>query len=133
MRSHNLISKKLRLAGNFAVYLLRMSNKHGAMYTVQYLKASQLALARSIAGSPAASLTAIAPGYVFPRLTRKGLPKFIPQRDRLAIARQSSSVIRFWMTLFSVYRIAATPFTLKLGTITDLFNGSVDKLKVYTE
>lgn len=131
MRSHKSISNKMRLAGNFATYLVRMSARHGPNYVVQYLKASQLALSRSIAGSKAVSLTEIAPGYCFPRLTRAGLPKVIPQRDRVAIARSVSSTIRFWMTLFSVYRIVATTFTLKLETITKPFTGSSYHLELY--
>jgi hypothetical protein len=90
---------------------------------VKYLKASHLAISRAVAGSPLASLKEVEPDYIFPRLTKSGLPKFIPPRDRRAISGGSSGVIRYWLTLYSLYRVLEIPSVLKLKTITDPFSG----------
>lgn len=79
------------------------------------------------------TLTEVEPGLIFPRLSKFGLPKFIPPRDRRAIAGRSFGVIRFWMTLYSIYRILEIPNRLKLSTITDPFSGDVDTLSKVQE
>jgi hypothetical protein len=102
------------------VYLANMTRKHGAMYTVKYLKACRLAIAKAVAGTPLGSLNQLEPTLPLPRLSRDGLPKFIPVRDRrLMIIGQSVLVIRWWTTLYSIYRVIHVVGTLKLSTITD--------------
>jgi len=123
LKTKRQATNKLRIAFSFQTWLFRKSKTNGVTWVVKYLKASQLALSRSIAGSPMSTLTEVEPGYIFPRLTKNGLPKFIPPRDRRAIAGRSFGVIRFWMTLFSIYRILEIPSKLKLSTITDSFKG----------
>jgi hypothetical protein len=76
------------------MYLLKMTKHHGSTYTVKYLKASQLALQKKIAGNPFQSLSEIEPDLPLPRLTTCGLPKVIPKRDRQAILSGSPSIIR---------------------------------------
>lgn len=111
---------RLRQLNAFWVHLDHMRSHHGTAYVVKYLKVSQLAIQKAIAGTPVSSLTALEPSLFFRSVSGNGLPKIIPLRDRrLMIRNHAPSVIRWWLTLFSVYRVIHLPVTLKLGTITD--------------
>lgn len=114
------VTKRLQLTKNFAGYLLQMTKHHGAVYTVKYLKTCQLALAKRISNERIKSLNEIEPDLPLPRLTTSSLPRIIPLADRRSIlSGNSASITRFWMTLFSIYKVIRVPGTLKLGTITD--------------
>jgi len=79
----------------FTQHLLRMNKHHGGVFVVKYLKASQLAISKAIAGHPFKSLRELEPDLQLPRLTTSGLPGFIPLRDRRAIlSGRSPAVIR---------------------------------------
>jgi len=123
------VSFRLRQIHNFFNYILRMNTKHGGKYTVNYLKCCQLAIQKAIAGNKVSSLRSIDKTYSFPRLSNSGLPRYIPLHDRRAIMNHSTSLIRFWLTLYSVYRIINIPGNLKLSTITDPFVGDRDLLR----
>jgi hypothetical protein len=99
-----------------------MKRNHGMDHTVKYLKACHLAIQRFIAGTPVSSIKEITGPGVYPCL-RKGLPKFIPKKDRSLIRNKHTAVVRFYLTLFSLYRILYSPWTTKLSTITDPYNG----------
>lgn len=77
-----------------AGYLRVMQKHHGDNMVVAYLKASQLAVQKAIAGQKISSLREINPDYPFPYVSRSGLPRIIPLRDRRAIMAGRSSVIR---------------------------------------
>lgn len=108
---------RLRVVNMFRGYLFSMYRKHGDTYTVKYLKACSLAISKSIGKEKLESLRVLEPDLALPRLTSSGLPKFIPSRDRRLILGGSVPVIRFYMTLFSVYRVISIPGKLKLETI----------------
>jgi len=72
-----------------------MRKHHGEVYTVKYLKSSQLALFKAIAGNPFKTLRELEPDLPLPRLTTSGLPRFIPLEDRRAILSGNSATIRF--------------------------------------
>jgi hypothetical protein len=93
-RTVKFTGKASQLA-HFFSYLLRMAKNHGHVQVVSYLKSSQLALQRKVAGSPVESLREIEPGKPLPRLASCGLPRIIPSRDRRAILQGSPSVIRW--------------------------------------
>lgn len=114
---------RTKLFYNFGRYLLVMNKRHGSLFVVKYLKASQLAVQKVIAGQPFSSLREIEPDLPLPRLSRNGLPVIIGLRDRRAITSGSKSVIRLYLTLFGVYRIISIDPIAKLNTITDSFNG----------
>jgi hypothetical protein len=105
-----------------------MSKRHGITYTVKYLKACQLAVQKAIAGQPLSSLRELEPDLPLPRLTKSGLPRIIQLRDRSAILGGGYSVIRLWLSFFSIYRVIKAPFKTKLNTITDAFSGNPDYL-----
>jgi hypothetical protein len=50
--------------------------------------------------------------------TKKGLPREIPAIHRRRIRNGSSATLRFYLTLFSIYRVIEFRGTLKLDTIT---------------
>jgi hypothetical protein len=100
-----------------------MKKHHGATYTVKYLKTCQLALQKRISGDRIKSLREIEPDLPFPRLTTSGLPRIIPLVDRRSILSGNTFVIRYWMTVFSIYRVISVEGKLNLTTITAPFSG----------
>jgi len=108
----------------FGLFLLSMYKRNGSLYVVKYLKASQLAIQKVIAGEPFSSLKEIEPDYNLPRLARCGLPHVIRSRDRRALLSGSANVIRMYLTLFGIYRVISTDLQPKLNSITDTFNGN---------
>lgn len=89
------LTSRLVLLSGFIKYLFRMRKHHGGMYVVKYLKACQLAVQKSISEDRIQSLRELDPDLPLPRLTRRGLPRFIPLQDRRAIASGNLFVIRF--------------------------------------
>jgi len=108
---------RLRLVRLFSGWITSSYRHHGAEQTVKLLKASQLAISKAVARDKTTSLTQLDKELVQSRLTTSGLPPIIPSRDRKLIIGLSPSVIRFWLTLFSVYRVIKIPGVLKIGTI----------------
>jgi hypothetical protein len=115
---------RLNFMNKFARYLLYLRKNHGAEFVVAYLKAGQLAISKKVAHTPVKSLRDINPDFPLPRLAN-GLPHAIPISDRRLITQGGYSVIRFWLTMFSIYRIISIPGKLKLNTITDPFSGNL--------
>lgn len=105
-----------------------MRKHHGELTTIKYLKASQLSVQKAIGKDRINSLRDIEPDLPLPRLTSSKLPRIIPLGDRRAILSGSPSVIRWWLTMFGVYRVLKAPGMLKLSTITAPFSGSQDLL-----
>jgi hypothetical protein len=80
---------------NFGAMLLKITNNHGPVFAVKYLKALTVALQRFIGGQPLSSLRAIEPNLPLPRLASCGLPSFIPLRERNEIKKLTPSVVRW--------------------------------------
>lgn len=87
-------SSRLKQLHMFAGYVRQMVKHHGPTYTVNYLKACQLAVQKFVAGDRIQSLRALNADLPLPRLTTAGLPRFIPKYDRSLIRAGSPSVIR---------------------------------------
>jgi hypothetical protein len=119
---------RIRSLHNFAMYLIKLRRHHGDMYVIKFLKASQLAIQKKIAGSSFSSLREIEPDLPLPRLTRSGLPLIIKLSDRAAIVRGSLTVIRYWLSLLGLYRVLKGEIKSKLNTITDPFSGDLNVL-----
>jgi len=83
---------RVNMIHNFARYLILQNKKKGPDYVIAYLKASQLALSKYLAGEPVGSLQEINPDYIFPRLA-SGLPKIIGPRDRTSLRFNNRKVI----------------------------------------
>lgn len=117
---------RLRLLSLFSGYIFRMYRKNGAEQVVKFLKAAQLAVQKSIGKDHIDNLRVLDPELIHSKLTGYGLPTIIPSRDRKLIAGgQATSIIRFWLTCFSIYRVISIPGKLKLHTIIAPFDGNV--------
>lgn len=79
---------------NFGQYLLKLNKFHGPVFVVKYLKASQLAMQKKIAGQPLDSLRELEPDLPLPRLSKSGLPAIIGLRHRRAIYSGSYIIVR---------------------------------------
>jgi hypothetical protein len=117
--------RELKILKGFAGYLLQMQKHHGATTTVKYLKSCHLAIQKCISKDQITSLRDIEPDLPLPRLTTSRLPRFIPLSDRRAIISGSVFRTRYWLTLYSLYRVIKVPGKLKLQTITDPFSGDL--------
>lgn len=117
------LNHRSRQLNNFGNHLLSLKRRHGATYVVHYLKCSQLAVQKGISKDQINSLRELNPSFPFPRLSRSNLPKIIPLSDRRSIMSGCPSIIRWWLTLFSLYRVIKIPGQLKLSTITDPYQG----------
>jgi hypothetical protein len=109
---------RLKQLYSFLNFIVTKTRNHGDVWVVKYLKVSQLALQKAIAGTPVSSLLELEPTLRLGR-TVSGVPKWIPKRDRrLMLINHSSSVIRWYLTIFAVYRVISIPGKLNLDTIT---------------
>jgi len=124
-------TSRFRMLHNFAAHLIKMNKNHGEVYTTKYLKASQLAIQKKLAGQPLKSLREVEPDFNFPRLSKSGLPSIIKTTDRSSICNCSYSVIRFYLSLFSLYRVIKLPCQPKIQTITDNFGGNLQGLSTF--
>jgi len=87
-------TSRIRLYHKFSTYILVMTKRHGAEFTVKYLKACNLAVSRFLAGDPVHSLRELEPDLPLPRLTKSGLPVIIGTRDRRSLHSGSHRIIR---------------------------------------
>lgn len=117
---------RLRLLSLFSNYIWRIYRTNGSQQTVKFLKAGQLAIQKAIAKDKITSLRELDKDLVRSKLTSSGLPTIIPSRDRKLIAGGATPVIRYWLTLFSIYRVISIPGQLKLATIVNPLSVSID-------
>jgi hypothetical protein len=101
--------------------------KHGGIrFLVIYLKACSAMLQQAIGGQ---RLHDLGPFGARVGRTNNGLPSLIPALHRARIRRGDAWAIRFWATLFGLYRVLEFPGTVKLSSIT---NGSrMDPYMIY--
>lgn len=87
---------------------------------VNYLKANTVLLQQALGGFKLYDCTSLKSR---PSRTRSGLPRIILAQDRALIRAGNTKVMRFYLTLFNLYRVLEFPGILKLNTITDGFKG----------
>lgn len=116
------LRNRLVITQQFIDLLLRTKKNHGADFTIKWLKACYVALQKAQANDNLPSLRTLEPSLPMPRLIN-GLPAFIKSGDRKLIKAGNVSVIRFWSSLFSIYRIMKCSYRLKIGSIIDPFTG----------
>ncbi|QDW65413.1 putative RNA-dependent RNA polymerase [Rhizoctonia solani mitovirus 21] len=112
-------ASRIKLLRLFSGYIYQMYRHHGSTQVVKYLKASQLAIQKAVGGDKVDNLRLLDKDVIRSKVTKTGLPVFIPSRDRkLIMAEQlNPAIIRYYLTLFSLYRVISIPGTLKLETI----------------
>jgi hypothetical protein len=103
-------------------------NKQGMKGLVIYLKATTVILQQSISEFKLEDMTGlntrIARG-------RGGMPRLICNQDRVLIGKGNTDLMRFYLTIFNLYRILEFPGKLKLRTITDPFKGNPSRKALY--
>lgn len=103
----------VRVTISFLAHCSRIARAQGVAGLVLRLKAYYVTLAQCIARAPTLPTT--------PRFSRGrgGLPSVIPTLHRVRIMRQGdTTVLRFWFTLFALYRVLEFPGVIKISTIT---------------
>lgn len=95
--------------------ICRMQSEQGLKGVVKHLKVCSVALQQSLGGHVQSDLTSL--GVRVSR-TSTGIPRLIPPIHRKAIRLGNPIVIRYWLTLFSLYRDILIPAKIKISTIT---------------
>jgi len=108
---------RIKMIHNFGRYLLLQNKRKGPAYVISYLKFSQLALSKFIAGQPVSSMMELDDNFIYPRLAH-GIPKIIGTQDRRSLRHNNRQVIILWMSILGIFRVIASPYVLKLATIT---------------
>jgi hypothetical protein len=116
------IRDRLVIANNFIQFLMKLNKHHGSSFTVKWLKACTVALQKWLGNNSVKTLRELEPGLPLPRVIN-GCPAIINRQDRLLMAQGNVHVIRFWHSLFSLYRVLSIPGKLKLETISAPFTG----------
>nr|WAY16609.1 putative RNA-dependent RNA polymerase [Binucleate Rhizoctonia mitovirus 3] len=106
----------------FLSFILKINNKHGSKFTIKWLKAGYVAIQRELGQDGMQSLRVLDPELPLPALASR-IPRIIPSADRALIRQGNPSVIRFWSSLFNLYRIFKCEGEMKISTITAPFSG----------
>lgn len=111
----HLTAGYIKVVWGFSRNVSRLYKKMGYKGLAIYLKTCYLLLQHAAGGQVARSPFAL--GCNVSR-TRRGLPRIINLNHRRLIASGDRDIIRFWLTLFGLYRVLPYKGTLKLKTIT---------------
>jgi len=103
--------KAATVYARFVVALVRKQGQRGAAV---YLKACNLVLLRAISGEP---LPSSRDAGCAVSVSHGGLPRLIPANHRARIKGGDTSVIRFWLALFTLYRVLVFRGKLSIKTI----------------
>jgi len=101
------------------VTLCKIAQSQGVRGLVLYLKVAAVILQQASAGHKVPDLTEVGPRI---KRNQSGLPRIIPGYHRLIIINRRPGwqyLIRFYLTLFSIYRVIPLKGKVKLNTITD--------------
>jgi hypothetical protein len=99
--------------------LSQIYRRQGVKGLTLHLKAATVLLQQSVAGYVLYDVTPLGPRVA---RTGSGLPRLIHANHRLIIINKRPGYllfVRFYLTVFSVYRVLEFPGKLKLNTITD--------------
>jgi len=99
----------------FAKFVQRLSRSSGTRGLAMYLKTCQILLMKYVSGDKVPNSRT----YGVAVAMSGRIPSLIPKDHRKEIRRGNRSVIRFWMTLFGLYRILPFKGRMKISTITD--------------
>lgn len=97
---------------SYLAWCHRIASRQGIKGLVLTLKALNTSLAQSIARDLKSF-----PTHPRVRRGRLGLPVVIPILHRIRIAEGDTTVIRYWSTLFSLYRVLEFPGKISVSTI----------------
>jgi hypothetical protein len=127
----SITTSLVKVSVYYVRFLYNLTKRSGIKYTVKYLKACTSLLMQSISGKPHKSTQEL--GAAVSR-TSKGLPRVIPILHRNHITKGNVFYIRFWLTLFSIYRVLDYTGKLSIKTIIKPSNAvfDVDEVRAAT-
>jgi len=111
-----LSSSLVKVVWGYAKNVRRIYKSSGPKGLSLYLKTCSVLLQQTAGGMKAKSPMAL--GCNVAR-TRRGIPRIINPWHRRQILSGDVGVIRFWLSLFGLYRVIEFPGALKLKTITE--------------
>lgn len=114
---------RVKLTGLFFDFILKYASAHGSASAVKWLKGSAVAMQKELGQDRLDSLLVLGTALPFSRMSG-GLPRLIPAQCRALIRKGDVREIRFWLSLFNLYRILKVPGDLKISTITSPFTGN---------
>jgi len=107
-----------------------LAKKGGIRFLVIYLKSCHTLLQQSVAGQRLANTAPL--GARVSRTRRGGLPRCIPKLHRIRIRAGDFLCIKFWLSLFSLYRVLDIRGKLNLKTITAFSTANMLLLAEYS-
>jgi len=99
----------------FLAFCNKLRKDAGMKMLVIYLKACSVSLQQAAGGMRLSDMSPLGTRF---RRTGSGLPCLIPALHRKFIRNGSTVHIKFWLTLFNLYRILEIPVKAKIQTIT---------------
>lgn len=111
----HLTLSNVKLTWGFAKKIAKMYREMGHKGTALYLKACYVLTQHVAGGMKDASPWALGANV---SRTRRGVPRFVNQQQRRLLMQGDVATVRFWLSLFSLYRVLEFKGTLKLSTIT---------------
>lgn len=100
---------------HFAKFALSVRGQQGTKGLAILLKSSHVALMKAAAGDRLENSWSLGAPVA---LTGSGYPRLIPSIHRKEIRRGNATVIRFWLSILSLYRVINYQGQIKISTIT---------------
>jgi len=111
----HLTLSSVKVTWGFAKNVAKMYREMGSKGTAIYLKACYVLCQHAAGGMSDASPWALGANV---SRTRRGIPRIINPQQRSLISKGDVASVRFWLSLFGLYRVLEFKGTLKLATIT---------------
>jgi hypothetical protein len=111
----SLTPNRVRIAYAYLNHLNFLQKHGGLPMVVKYLKVASVLLQQVVSGHVLKDLTPL--GMRISR-DKSGLPRFLPVSQRELIRRGDKRVLKFWLTMVSIYRDLHFSGELKLASIT---------------
>jgi hypothetical protein len=108
------------VSSKFIKEIFKLVKRQGDFGLIKYLKTCHILLCQSLCGYHISDISPIGPRV---GRTKRGIPTIIHALHRERIF-EDEKIQRFWLTLFSIYRVLEYKGTLKTSTITDAFKGN---------
>lgn len=114
-------SGRIRAIISVTRFISHLVETRGAKGATQYLKGAAVFLQQSIGGHVELSSKAFGPGIA---RTSRGLPRIIPSLHRKMIREGDTRLMKFYLSIFNLYRLFDWVGPTKLGTITKADEGT---------
>lgn len=112
----HLTLSTVKVTWGYAKNVAKMYREMGSKGTAIYLKACYVLCQHAAGGMVDASPWNLGANV---SRTRRGVPRIINQQQRCLLLKGDVATVRYWLSLFSLYRVLEFRGTLKLTTITE--------------